>query len=47
MINLDPGCQNFYNVNNFDGASKMESNFTGDPNMTVNQAANLLAYYYE
>ncbi len=47
MINLDPGCQNFYNVHNSDGSKKLESNFNGDPNLTINQAANLLAYYYE
>jgi hypothetical protein len=47
MINLDTGCQNFYNVFNSDGSRKSERNFTGDQNLTLAQTANLLAYYFE
>lgn len=47
MINLDTGCQNFYNVFNSDGSRKSERNFNGDPDLTLNETANLLAYYYE
>lgn len=47
MINLDTGCQNFYNIYNPNGTLKNEKNFMGDNNFTVNKAANLLTYYFE
>lgn len=47
MINLDTGCQNFFNIYNPNGNIKQETNFNGDMKLTVNQAANLLAYYFE
>jgi hypothetical protein len=47
MINLDTGCQNIYEVNNSNGSPVNDRNFRGDGGLTVNGAANLLAYYYE
>lgn len=45
MINLDTGCQDFYNIYNPNGSLMREKNFSGEK--TINQAANLLAYYFE
>ena len=47
MINLDTGCQNFYNVYRPNGDVYNDHYFKGESNFTVNQAANLLTYYYE
>ena len=45
MINLDPGCQNIYQVYNKNGTISNDSNFKGD--VSIINAANLLVYYYE
>ena len=45
MINLDPGCQNVFQVFRADGNVDGRKGFSGDT--PISNAANLIAYYYE
>lgn len=45
LINLDTGCQDIYGVRNANGFEVDDTNFKGKT--PINNAANLLVYYYE
>lgn len=45
MINLDPGCQNVFQVFKSNGTPDTRRGFSG--NVSIANAANLVAYYYE